>query len=51
MKADECADEQLTASWNASINEVAGEATPDEDVTDAQWRLIANKTLDEVGKF
>jgi len=51
MKADECTDEQLSASWNASINDVAGEATVDEDVTDAQWRLIANKTLDEVGKF
>lgn len=51
MKADECTDEQLSASWNAAINEVAGEATPDEDVTDAQWRLVANKTLDEVGKF
>jgi len=51
MQADECTDEQRNASWNAAIVEIAGDATPDEDVTDKQWRLIANKTLDEVGKF
>lgn len=51
MKAETCTDEQLSASWNSAINDIAGEATPDEDVTDKQWRLIAGKTLDEVGKF
>ena len=44
-------DEQRNASWNVAISEIAGEATPDEEVTDAQWRMIADKTLDEVGKF
>jgi len=51
MQADKYTDEQRNASWNAAIAEIAGDTTPDEDVTDKQWRLIADRTLDEVGKF
>lgn len=50
MKADECDDKQLGATWSATINDVAGEAL-DEEITGQQWGVIVDKVLDEVGKF
>jgi len=51
MKNDNCDDEQLQASWNGAVNQIAGDKTPDEDVTEEQWSVIANQVIDEVGKF
>ncbi len=51
MKNDDCDDDQLQASWGGAINQIAGETTPDEDITEEQWGQIAHQVIDEVGKF
>jgi hypothetical protein len=51
MKDDNCDDEQLNAAWSGTINDIAGEGTPDDDITGEQWHQIANAVIDQVGKF
>jgi hypothetical protein len=35
----------VETAWNATINEVAGENTADEDVTPEQWGLVRFNAL------
>lgn len=51
LKDPECSDKKLEAYWNTSINEIAGEDTPDETITDEQWYEIKERVMSECGLF